>query len=217
MTLGAAPRRGRSSPSPTLAAPAPPAASLRDRKKDEVRGALAEAALALAKESGWEAVTAEAIATRAGVSRRTFFRYFPTKEAVVLARRAEQLARFREALAEVRPRESPAAAVRRACAALAEEYQAERRRILGEHALFRGSAALAGADLDLDRAFETAIAEAALARARSADGRRARLYAAAVVGVLRVSIEEWAAAKGKADLAALGAEALELVEPLAPR
>lgn len=53
---------------------------LRERKKAETRQALAEAALALAVERGPAAVTVDDIADAAGVSARTVFNYFPTKE-----------------------------------------------------------------------------------------------------------------------------------------
>ncbi len=57
----------------------------RDRKRRHTRAALAEAALDLFEELGFAATTIEDITERADVSRRTFFRYFPSKEAVLLA------------------------------------------------------------------------------------------------------------------------------------
>src|SRR2546423_9198185 len=57
---------------------------LRERKKLETRQALADAAIELAVEQGYEIVTVEASAVRAGVSARTFFNYFPSKEDALL-------------------------------------------------------------------------------------------------------------------------------------
>jgi len=57
---------------------------LRERKKRETRRALNLAALDLVEEKGFAAVTAEEIAARAGVSARTFFNYFPSKDDAVL-------------------------------------------------------------------------------------------------------------------------------------
>jgi AcrR family transcriptional regulator len=57
---------------------------LRERKKAETRAALANAALHLADQLGPEKVTVEAVAEAAGVSPRTFFNYFPSKEAAIL-------------------------------------------------------------------------------------------------------------------------------------
>ncbi|MCH8611498.1 TetR/AcrR family transcriptional regulator [Arsenicicoccus dermatophilus] len=55
----------------------------RDLAKLETRAALVEAAVELLREEGLAALSADAIAARAGVSRRTFFNYFPTTDAVL--------------------------------------------------------------------------------------------------------------------------------------
>jgi AcrR family transcriptional regulator len=58
---------------------------IRDRTRDAVRSEIAEVALGLISEQGFENTTADEIATRAGISRSTFFRYFATKEDVILS------------------------------------------------------------------------------------------------------------------------------------
>ena len=57
---------------------------LRERKKQLTRRDLHRAALELAQENGVDAATVDAIAARAGVSARTFFNYFPTKDDALL-------------------------------------------------------------------------------------------------------------------------------------
>ena len=57
---------------------------LRERKKRERREALVDATHALVREKGFDGVTIEEICARVGVSARTFFNYFRSKEDAVL-------------------------------------------------------------------------------------------------------------------------------------
>jgi AcrR family transcriptional regulator len=57
---------------------------LRERKKARTRAELQRHALRLFRDRGYAATTVDDIAAAAEVSRSTFFRYFPTKEDVVL-------------------------------------------------------------------------------------------------------------------------------------
>jgi AcrR family transcriptional regulator len=95
-------------------APAQPAAGepgRRERKKAATRQALHEAALRLTAERGLARVTVEDIAEAADVAPRTFFNYFPTKEAAVLAELAEVSRELTRRLADRPGDESPLAAL----------------------------------------------------------------------------------------------------------
>ena len=70
----------------------PAASGLRERRRAETVRALARAAYGIVRDEGVDAVTADAVAERAGVSRRTFFNYFPSVESVLTASVAELLA-----------------------------------------------------------------------------------------------------------------------------
>ncbi|NLE78777.1 MAG: TetR family transcriptional regulator [Rhodococcus sp.] len=84
----------------------PECQSLRDRKKAATRAALSDAAARLARALGIECVTADAIASEAGVSTRTFHNYFANKEEAVLAH-FESAVRDWVDLLRARPAEEP--------------------------------------------------------------------------------------------------------------
>ena len=65
--------------------------TLRERRRAETWAAIHEAAATLALDQGLEHATIEAIADAAGVSPRTFFNYFPSKDDAVLGMRAPAL------------------------------------------------------------------------------------------------------------------------------
>ena len=88
--------------------------SLQERKQELVRGELASAAWHLFGKKGYEATTVAEIAAAAGVSRRTFFRYYASKEDV-LTETSDDLAEAMLAAIGGRPRdEPPLVAIRRA-------------------------------------------------------------------------------------------------------
>lgn len=172
-----------------------------------------EAAYALFSERGFAATTMDEIAERAGVSRRTAFRYFPTKESLVFPEREERFARFSELL-RPEPGESGFSTVRRACLALAGDYEADRARTVAQWAIVREDTTLLGRELQLDRDFEDAI-RATLARdvARSARGdRQARIRAGAVLGAIRATMRVWLESERPIGLLELGGEAFEELE-----
>lgn len=85
---------------------------LRERKKIRTRQTIRREAFRLIEKNGYAATTVEQIAEAAEVSPSTFFRYFPTKESIVLADDLDPV--ILNALDEQPPDLSPIQAVRRA-------------------------------------------------------------------------------------------------------
>lgn len=73
---------------------------LRARKMARTRDQIAEAAIHLFVERGYEATTLEEVADRADVHKRTLLRYFPTKAHLVLHQQYAAIEEFGEAVAK---------------------------------------------------------------------------------------------------------------------
>lgn len=71
-----------------------PSRSLGKIKADAVAASISATALVLFDEKGFDAVTADEIASASGISRRSLFRYFATKEDIVVAGHAAYGARI---------------------------------------------------------------------------------------------------------------------------
>ena len=100
------------------------AEGLRAKKKAQTRTKLQETALRLFQERGFAAVSVDEIATEADVSRSTFFRYFGSKEAVLLGDRDESGDLFLSRLSRPGP-ESPLKAFEQALFELTRRAAAE--------------------------------------------------------------------------------------------
>ncbi|HEX7662644.1 MAG TPA: TetR family transcriptional regulator [Pseudonocardiaceae bacterium] len=105
---------------------------LRERKKAKTRAAIQRHALRLFHEQGYAETTVEQIAAAAEVSPSTFFRYFPTKEAVVFTDEydAPMLAAFKAQPPDVGPMEAVRNCIKSVMEGLSEEErESERTRV----------------------------------------------------------------------------------------
>lgn len=95
---------------------------LRERKKRQTRMDLARAAVRLFREQGYDQTTVDDIAAAANVSRRTFFRYFRSKDEVFIVDPDGKIEAMHIALAEGPPEEPTLDALRRGALAMTEAY-----------------------------------------------------------------------------------------------
>jgi AcrR family transcriptional regulator len=97
---------------------------LRERKRRETLRRIAEQGLKLFLTRGYEATTLDAIAEAAGISRRTFFYYFKTKEEILLAWQDGGFTEtLRAAVLEQSTKQSPLNAVKNALLELTIRFQ----------------------------------------------------------------------------------------------
>ena len=157
---------------------------LRERKKARTRASIREHALRLFREQGYAATRVEQIAEAAEVSPATFYRYFPTKEDVVLQDDLDVLTL--DALEAQPPGLSPLAAVRAAVAAARAGFTAEEReRFRQTTALTMAVPEIRARALDeFARSIDVMATVLARRSGRKADDPAVRSLAGAVFGVI---------------------------------
>jgi AcrR family transcriptional regulator len=197
---------------------ADPPVSLRERKKAATRRLLRRAALDLVGERGLANVTVEDIAEAADVSPRTFFNYFPSKEAALFGGEPDRAAGLRDRVAHLAPGAPAVEVLRTVMAQDAEAMAAELRSLGGDPADWLRRMKVARTDPHLRAAqaahmatIERAIGEG-LATRLGAD-QETDLYpsvlAAAAVGVVRACMAFWAGSGGAIELGRLVEQAFQ--------
>ena len=194
--------------------------SLADRKRQLVRDELAEAALKLLAWHGFEATTIDQVVAAAGVSRRTFFRYFASKEDVIVQFLADTGAQLCAALAARPAEEPPAVALREATSVLVEACNEHREKSVRLANLILNTPALLGRYLEKQAQWRRDVA-AELGRRLGLDPAadlRPVLAAGTALLAFDAALSQWAAGDGTEDLAALTDQAFAIVaDTLSPR
>jgi len=164
---------------------------LRERKKARTRASIREHALRLFRENGYQRTTVQDIAEAAEVSPSTFFRYFPTKEDVVL--QDDMDVRMIEALEQQPPELGPVAAVRAAARQMFASYTGADMDVLRETtALTLTVPEIRARALDEFARTISAVAGALAKRAgRPADDLAVRTAAGAIIGVIMAITLPW--------------------------
>ncbi|MFJ3644232.1 TetR/AcrR family transcriptional regulator [Streptomyces sp. NPDC090108] len=158
---------------------------LRARKRERTRDAIGDAAVSLFLERGFDNVSVNEIAAAAEISKPTLFRYFPTKEDLVLHRFADHQG---EAARVVRDRGSdvgPVTALHRHFRAGLDRYDPvtglnDHPAVVAFHRMVFSTPSLAGRLTQYQLEDEAALADAL------GEGVQARLRAAQVLAIQRV-------------------------------
>ncbi len=184
--------------------------SLRARKRQDTLRRIAETGLRLFGERGYEATTLDAIAEAAGISRRTFFSYFRSKEEILLEWQMRGFsAQLREAVLG-QPDGTPIDVVRGAMLQLAAGIRTQE--FISIDRVMRASETLKArkqASYGLqEQALHAALVERWPDPARS---HALRLVAMVSLGAMRLAIEAWIQAGGDRGAAPFLEEALAQV------
>ncbi|MFE3579646.1 TetR/AcrR family transcriptional regulator [Streptomyces vinaceus] len=179
---------------------------LRERKKAQTRRTIQEVALRLFLENGYDATTVEQIAAGAGVSHMTFFRHFPTKEAVV---ESDDYDPMIARLIESRPRhEDCLTALHRALGeGLRTVYAADRDALLVRTRLILTTPALRARVWENQHTTQQLFTEALSDRSRGKSELAVRVLSGAALAAVTTALTLWVEGDGDRDLPDLVDEA----------
>jgi AcrR family transcriptional regulator len=201
---------------PATGLAAQPPTGLAARKKERTRHQLAEAAAQLFYQRGYDATTIDDIVAAVDVSPRTFFRYFPTKEDLVVALGQTSLSSFLDALAERPASEALLTSVQRAIEnSLALSWQ-DTTRVRSFLTLLQDTPVLRARWLEESNHNRGLLAAVIAARTDGEpSGTRNLLIAGGILLAMNTALQVWADQEGDGEIADLVYRALaELTTPL---
>lgn len=171
------------------------------RWEPNARGRLEEAALALYAERGFDQTTAAEIAKRAGLTERTFFRYFTDKREVLFAGREVLQDIFTEAVTGAPATASPIEAAAAGLEATGALFAQRRDLVRQRQAIIAANPVLQERELIKLAALATALAGAL--RRRGVPDVTADLTAEVAMAVFRIAFDRWVQETGEPDLTEL--------------
>ncbi len=190
-----------------------PPLGLRERKKLKLRRSVQREALRLFADRGYEDTTVEQIADAADISTTTFYRYFPTKEDVVLDDDYDPI--VEQVIGSGDDEEPLLTTVRRAIAAVAAAVEADRDAALARLKLLASVPALkARQGAEGRKTLDFFIRLFSARSGRPVGDYRLRVTTAAFVAAQLEAARCWADADGAESLGQLMDDAVTLVEPL---
>ncbi|MDQ4491728.1 TetR family transcriptional regulator [Sinomonas sp. ASV486] len=185
---------------------------LRERKKAKTRRLIQDVALRLFAAQGYDATTVEQIAAEAEVSPSTCFRYYPTKEDLVLSDEYDPtlIAALEKAPLDAGFVGAFRAAIR---VGFTTFYREDRERVLERMRLTLTTPALRNRILAANHEISHLFGDVIARRLGIAeDDPRIAIAAGALMGALTAVLERWVADDGRGDLPAMMDSALALLE-----
>ena len=165
---------------------------LRERKRAETHARIQAEAIRLFLERGFETTTLDDIAEAAGVSRRSLFHYFESKEEIVFSSRTDFPRIIAEAISRRPPGEPLLDMVENALIDTATRYGSTQTRELSR--MIRDTPALSAGEQAKYEHVERALAKALADRKDLPEIDTAcRVTAATAIGILKLAVEAWLA------------------------
>jgi AcrR family transcriptional regulator len=177
------------------------------RWKPDAAGRLMTAAITLFEEQGYDATTVAEIAERAGLTKRTFFRYFADKREVLFSGSQELERRWLDAVAAAPAHATPLAAVTAGFDGVAEMFEERQAFARVRARIVAANPELQERELIKLQTLAAGLAEAL--RARGVSDNAALLAAQAGVTVFHVAFARWVAQDDPAAFRRLMNESLE--------
>jgi AcrR family transcriptional regulator len=187
-------------------------AGLRERKRRQTHQRIAEVGLKLFIRDGYEETTLDAIAAEAGISRRTFFYYFKSKEDLVQAAQATGfLEALRTAFAGQSPNNAPFDVVRKLLPKLVTRFETKESIVVDR--LLQSTETLRAHKQAIFGQMETLLF-AALRDVWTEPALQPtlRMVAMVAIGVMRLAMETWRQERGKRPLAGYVKEGFALLK-----
>lgn len=173
---------------------------LRDRKRRETLARITEKGIELFGANGYEATTLDAIADAAGISRRTFFHYFQSKEEILFSWQSGLVEAVRNAVLGQSTQQSPLDALQTALATLTASFDAEHAITIDR--VLRSNQQLRTSNQAKYLLVEQAAFQALCQLWPDATRRKGlRMVAMVCIGALRLAMDSWAEDGGRRPIA----------------
>ena len=191
---------------------APELATKRETNRLRTRHKISQSSRRLFTTHGFKATTIDQIAEEAGLSRRTFFRYFSTKEAVVFSENEGRLDSFIAMLEKETDPHHLFSGLDACVLLMARIFESAKADQLLQHRLIASAPALQAYELRIDFLWEQRLAQTWLKQlgddASDESVLHVRAAAGAAMGMIRAVLHHWYEGECRGDLIAYATEGL---------